>query len=151
MSKTTLKNVVIKANEALGSKETVASEQKADAPEVEFNEQTNYVPVKTIITVRQHILSGTSYFSTADVDFHRLRKCRPPRAHGSNNARSQPYNHFQGSKSQYRERMDFGRLLPHFDCFPAALWPPIGHLVAQSAARDWHWHLLHRVSRILAS
>ncbi|OAL43129.1 MFS general substrate transporter [Pyrenochaeta sp. DS3sAY3a] len=51
MSKTTLTSVVIEENEDLGSKETVASAQKADALEIEFNEQTNYVPVKTIITI----------------------------------------------------------------------------------------------------
>lgn len=55
MARTMVTDISINTTDELVSKDTLASEPKSDAPEFEFNEQTNYVPVKTIITVRQKI------------------------------------------------------------------------------------------------
>lgn len=76
----------------------------ADAEPHVFNEQTNYVPTRTIITVRDQLANATSIDTVTD--FPCVRHGRPRRAHGPDDSCSKFVHHRQRIERQQSASLD---------------------------------------------
>jgi hypothetical protein len=129
----------VKAPPEIASGETTPELKEQDTP-LDFNEQTNYVPPRVIITVRQKQCLHLPVLTIADI--LGMRECRPSRSDGPNDACCRPHYRQPRPERQFRKCMDCRRLLPDVDFFPASLWTPLGCVVPQGTPRHRNRHLL---------